>query len=615
MSWWSVLITKYCKYYTVLQGTTRYYTVLLQYYSVLQSPTPVLQSTTKYYSSTALYYKVLLQYYPVLLQYYSVLQSTTPVLQSTTPVLLCTTKCYSSTTIYIGATGVIVQSHRILSLPRKMTLMIDARRIWNVIYNARSDRCHQPTSPSTVPAAKNDSHHWSSCHIKRHLQCAEQQDSPSNLTKHCACHEKWLTWLILVTDEMCRATGITLQPHEKVRLPRQTALQNLRGICRKQLKRHLECADDSTMIRPWSEHEIAKLNPPVRRAYFSPLGNAFCSANYNISRSGYLAKFHRILRLPRKVTLQHHQMLCLPRKVTLQHHQILCLPRKVSQQHHQMLRLPRKMTRMIDLRHIWNLTEQQDYPPTSPITAPATQNCTPKSKRNLPKTVAASFRVRDRSEHDPNPIRTQTRHLAPARSPRLLFVLRRRILYWKLQRFALRLSTQISPNTAPATKSDTPTSPNAVPATKSDTELLLSWTVTWLHSYFTALMLYWTFTWLNCYFTELYWGVTLLSCYLTELLLYWAVTLVNCYFSELLLDWAVTLLSCYFTELLLYWSVTPLRCYFTELLLYWSVTLLSCYYTELLLYWAVTLPSCYFTGLFAFLNLRNSEVSHLNFLW
>ena len=34
-----------------------------------------------------------------------------------------------------------------------------------------------------------------------------------------------------------------------------------------------------------------------------------------------------------------------------------------------------------------------------------------------------------------------------------------------------------------------------------------------------------------------------------------------------------------------------------------------------LFYWAVTLLICYFTGLFAFLNLRNSEVSQLNFLW
>ena len=125
------------KYYS---GTTLYYTVLLQYYSVLQkyysstnsvlqSTTPVLlctrkyyssttpaptpvplcttctTCTTKYYSSTALYYKVLLQYYSVL--------------QSTTPVLVCTTMR--------RATGLILQPHQILRLPRKMTLMIDVR--------------------------------------------------------------------------------------------------------------------------------------------------------------------------------------------------------------------------------------------------------------------------------------------------------------------------------------------------------------------------------------------------------------------------------------------------------------------------------------------------------
>ena len=64
---------------------TLYYKVLPQYYSVL----PVLQRTTLYCK--------------VLLQYYSVLQSTTPVLPSTTTyysVLQSTTRYYSSTTLY-----------------------------------------------------------------------------------------------------------------------------------------------------------------------------------------------------------------------------------------------------------------------------------------------------------------------------------------------------------------------------------------------------------------------------------------------------------------------------------------------------------------------------------
>ena len=77
----------------------------------------------------------------------------------------------------------------------------------------------------------------------------------------------------------------------------------------------------------------------------------------------------------------------------------------------------------------------------------------------------------------------------------------------------------------------------------------------------------------------------------------------------------MTWLICYFTELWLYWTVTLLICYFTELLLYWTVTLLNCYFTELLLYWTVTLLICYFTELLAFLKVRNSEVSHPNFLW
>ena len=724
---------------------------------------------------------------------------------------------------------VTLQDHQILRLPRKMTLMIDPRHIWNVIYNARSNRTPPPTSPSIVPATQNDSHERCPSHMKLHLQCAEQQDSSSNVIKYCTCHAKWLSWLMSVAYEtsftMREATGITLQPHQMLRLPRkmtrtidprdiwnviytarsnrhhpptspnaapatQNCIPKSKRNCPKTVEVSFTMRDrfghDSRVIRPWTRH----LAPARSPRWLSRFGHAFSIENYNVSRSGYLPRFHRILRLPQKVTLQHHQMLRLPRKVTLQDHQRLRLPRKVALQDHQILRLPRKMTLMIDVRRIWNVIynarsnrtppptspsivpatqrlswvmsvtsftmrgttglilqrhqilhlprkmtllsdvrhisnvicnarSNRHHPPTSPNAAPATQNCIPKSQRNCLKTVEVSFTMRDRFEHDPRMIRPWTRHLAPARSPRWLFRLRTCIFYWKLQHFTLRLSTQI-PNTAPATKRDTPTSPNAAPATKSHaprspntapdlfykkwhpkitkccachekwpwtvtwlhsyldsaftellldwavttellldrtvtwlncyltklllycavtllncyltqlilywavtllscyfTELLLDWAVTLLSRYFTELLLYWAVTWLSCYLTEmlLYWAVTLLSCYLTELLLCWAVTLLSCYFTELLLDWALTLLNCYFTELLLYWAVTLLRCYFTELLLYGAVTLLSCYFPELLLYWAVTLLSCYFTGLFAFLNLRNSEVSQRNFLW
>ena len=220
------------QYYSVLQSTTpvllcttKYYSSTTLYYTVLQSTTPVLLCTTKYYSSTCtakyysnttLYYKVLLQYYsvlhsttPVLLQYYSVLQSTTPVpvLQSTTPILLCTAKYYSSSTLYY-----------------KAAFMIDPWHIWTASYMARSNRSHPPTPPNTAPATQNyDCDDWSASHMKRHLQCAEQQESQSNFTKYCTCHAKWISWLIRVSHEtsftMRGGTGITIQLHQILRLP------------------------------------------------------------------------------------------------------------------------------------------------------------------------------------------------------------------------------------------------------------------------------------------------------------------------------------------------------------------------------------------------------------
>ena len=127
-----------------------------------------------------------------------------------------------------GATVNTLQPHQILRLPRKMNLMIDPHHIWDVIYNARSNRHHPPTSPNTAPATHNECHDWGTSQMKRHLQCAEQQATPSNLTKYCACHAKWISWLIHITYEtsftMRGATGITLQPHQILRLPGKMSL-------------------------------------------------------------------------------------------------------------------------------------------------------------------------------------------------------------------------------------------------------------------------------------------------------------------------------------------------------------------------------------------------------
>ena len=162
--------------------------------------------------------------------------------------------------------------------------MIDPRHLWNFIYNARSHRDVCPTSPNIAPATKSNTHHWSSSHMKRYLQCAEQQKSASNFTKYCACHEKWISWLILVTNEtlftMRGATCVIVQTHQILRLPRKITVQNVR----KQMKRHLQCAADPRPFREWSEHDPSMKpsvrNPPRDRGYFSRSPRAFCIEKY-----------------------------------------------------------------------------------------------------------------------------------------------------------------------------------------------------------------------------------------------------------------------------------------------------------------------------------------------
>ena len=208
-----------------------------------------------------------------------------------------------------GTTSVILQLHQILRLPRKMSLRIDPAHIWNVIYHAWSNSTHLPTSPNNAPATENDTHDWSCSHMKRHLQCAEQQHSPSNLTKYCACHAKWHSKIWRKSTENGWSVIYNARP---------------------------------TMIRAWN----CKTEPACSWSLLFSLGNAF---NFVLKITTFRAlaiypNFTKILRLPRKVTVHDHQTLCLPRTVTLRHHQILCLPRKVAQQHHHMLRLPRKVT-------------------------------------------------------------------------------------------------------------------------------------------------------------------------------------------------------------------------------------------------------------------------------
>ena len=93
---------------------------------------------------------------------------------------------------------------------------------------APATKSDNPTSPNTAPATQNESHDWSASHMKRHLECAEQAKSTSNLTKYCACHAKCISWLIRVTYEtsfrMRGASNVNLQLQEILRLPRKMNL-------------------------------------------------------------------------------------------------------------------------------------------------------------------------------------------------------------------------------------------------------------------------------------------------------------------------------------------------------------------------------------------------------
>ena len=121
-------------------------------------------------------------------------------------------------------------------------------------------------------ACHKKTHDWSSPHIKRHSHCAQQQTSPSNVTKYCACHDIW---------------------HPKKR-------KNKRW---KRMKRHSQW----WTIWAWSDHgptmiraRTRYLAPPFAEVTFRALETHFV---WSItSRSGYLPQIHQMLPLPRKVT-------------------------------------------------------------------------------------------------------------------------------------------------------------------------------------------------------------------------------------------------------------------------------------------------------------------------
>ena len=369
------------------------------------------------------------------------------------------------------------------------------------------------TSPNTAPATQNECHQWSASHMKPHFQCVEQVKPPSNLTKYCACHAKWMSSMICVTYEtsfpMRGASQVTLQPHQILRLPRNLEAQDFRGY---------------------------SLN---------------ASANRKTIR-GYPRIIRRYPRIKSSSRTRRFGDLTLPILETI----LYC---KIQ---HFASRLSPKMSRSA-------APVTKSHPPTSPNTAPATQN----------ELWTVTLLNCDCTE---------------------LW------LYWTV--------TLLNCDCTELWLYWTVTLLNCY-----FTELWLYWTVTVLNCYFTELLLYWIVTVLNCDCTELwlywtvtvlelwlYWIVTVLNCYLTDLLLYESITLRIDYFTNRLLYESITLRIYYFTNLLLYESITLRIYYFTNLLLYESITLRIYYFTNLLLYESITLRIYYFTNLLLYESITLS---------
>ena len=200
---------------------------------------------------------------------------------------------------------------------------------------------------------------------------------------------------------------------------------------------------------------------------------------------------------------------------------------KQTLQTHQILRLPRTMTPQ-------NLTEI----------------CGKQLKRHFHR-AADPRMIREWSENEP--VSPQ-----PAAQTRLLFALRTSILYWKIQRFALRLSFQISPSTAPATKNDTWASPSTAPGTITWLYYDSTTPFTWLYYDLTTPITF-RYLWLDdTYYltTPISWRHLLLddTYYLTAPITWWHLLIDDTHYLTTPITWRYLLLDA------TYYLTTPMIC-------------------------------------------------------
>ena len=164
----------------------------------------------------------------------------------------------------------------------------------------------------------------------------------------------------------------------------------------------------------------------------------------------------------------------------------------------------------------------------------------------------------------------------------------------KKQHLALRLSFQISPSTAPATKSDTWPSPSTVPATKSDTWASpsiapVTKSDTWASPSIAPATK--SDTWAASPITKRfdYLTLLLLSDSIAGLYYYWAILLFDSTMTERFYYLTLLLLSDSIAGLYYYWAILLLDSTITKRIYYLTLLLLSGSITWLYQYWAILL--------------------------
>ena len=260
---------------------------------------------------------LVVRWFVVLLWYYSVLQKIYNVLlQYYSNVLLCTTKYYASTTLYYN---VLLQYYSVLQSTTPVLL-----QYYSVL------RQYYSVLQSTTPVLQRTTTYYSSTTLYYEV-----------LLQYYSVLQSTTSVLLCTTPVLQRTSPVLLQYYSVLQstmpvLQRTTLYYNI-------LLQYYSVLQSTTLV-------------------------LLCTTKYYSSTTKYYAS----------TTLYYASTTTYYSGTTFETSFTMRGATRVTVQLHQILRLPRRMNVVDDLRHIWNVISnawsKERHPPTSPNTAPATQN-------------------------------------------------------------------------------------------------------------------------------------------------------------------------------------------------------------------------------------------------